>query len=374
MSIQNVITQFTQPDFDHSQYIEGLKKELLVSCSKEKSLYSYNTWSRIARIAYDIFSIIFFPLGIVRMLHRLAVRELLPSSLSCTVEIARKNRNIFFEKLVKDKTFLAKSFSVLVNGKKIQAMIFGKKENFKNGRWMLFANPNGHIYEQFLGERYEWTKRSLEVFNSNCLFYNYPGTGDRRKEWTSRNGMVSAHLAMRRLLEDKEKGAAATEIIEFAVSMGGGVVQESLSNREIKRINNLKTQENLIKRVFIFHQTFSNLCFVPAHLKRLSSFIRAISNPLIRIFGWNIGHNSSLKLEYPSIIVQTATKELPTTREEILHDEVIGAKSALAYKILKKGIIDTNRIILGTFEKHVDESDALLLRLREEVFKFLQNQ
>ena len=121
-----------------------------------------------------VLSLAFPPYGIYRLLH-LKAGEIIVMGQNQSVEDLNKDRGGFHAVLLKQHQksrkdqILAKRVSVLVDGKKIDAMIVGRKNNLKNKRWTLLSNGTNGTYENTLHNNFYKIKRKVAF--SYCHLY-----------------------------------------------------------------------------------------------------------------------------------------------------------------------------------------------------------
>lgn len=350
--IQTFINQVTSIDFDYKQYIIDTEEDFISSKAPEKPVYEYSTSTKIERIAYDIFSILFFPLGLYRLLHILAGKGVVlaqtPALLNqgmiekiilqiqvgkfkvlaqipALLDQAKKemeeglmnSRKLHFKFLKSSSPGLdqhvAKRVSVLVNEKKVDAWIYGKRKNLNNKKWTLFSNGNGGYMEHLS------SSQLTDLDDMNVLIYNYQGVGASEGSST-KNGIVNAHKAMLSFLEDEENGIGAKVIVQRGVSLGGGVQGHAAKTHK---------QKEGVKYVYIKEQTFSKISKVPGDFLGF----------LLKILGWELSSvSSSEKLEEkgcPEIVIHKAEEMSHLTADQIQHDSVLPKESAKAYHLLR---------------------------------------
>jgi pimeloyl-ACP methyl ester carboxylesterase len=249
-----------------------------------------------------------------------------------------------------------KRITIETDGYAIDGMIVGKPSTLTNGKWVLYANGNGELYE------YKQNHTILEATESNGLFFNYPGVGASTGS-VSRQSMAKALQAALAFLEDEQRGVGAKEVVVYGWSIGGGVQGDLLK---------IHAPKKTIKYVFIKDRTFSNLSTEVSELfaKPLGIFIR--------LFNWNIDSvESSKKLQYPEIIIQTA-KVREYTRlfhsSEIIDDGIILAKASLAKALLDDPQCPKeNKLFIGIPERHnIPLQDQDIEYLAEEIKTMFQ--
>lgn len=311
MSLGSILTGpsafYNQPD-----YKETTGRELRL---KERSSFSltYNSEHILLRITKLILSIVVFPIGLYQVIHGLAGKAIVPASLyrlssSVLAKLLPQgllgslpSSSIFEEcraQIDLDGEFCYKRITVHVDGYAIDAMIMGKASTLHNGRWMLHSVGNGDFYENHAGSTQ--LKKFITKLDSNAILFNNPGVGSSSGFLVHRDTLAKAYSAMLRLLEDKEKGIGAKEIIGYGHSLGAAIQADALQSHTLKKE---------IKYVFIKKQTFSNLSETAAELTGYP-----IVAKLIKLFRWNIDCvRSSKQLKASEVILQSAA--LPSTSD-----------------------------------------------------------
>ncbi len=312
----------------------------LNSSQRVHPVYETTIQNKALRVTKAIASVILFPWGIGRLLHRAASRHCLPASTmnrsdadECRVILASDDPNRVYKRIC-----------VKVDGMQIDGMIIGTKETLENGKWILPTLGNGQQYESCIGKDDDLPRLAAET-GSNLLVFNYAGVG-RSSGWASRRSAVKSYRAMLRFLED-EKGIGAKQIISYGHSLGGGVQSEALKRH--------KMVEG-IKYAFIKSRTFSNM-------RRAGAGIAGAGlGAIIKIFGWNLGSpTSSMKLASPEIILQTANEN------EAISDGLISAKASMWYRLRSpkaKIAHPEQKAFLGVTETH---NDTLLDSTRKRI-------
>lgn len=176
-----------------------------------------------------------------------------------------------------------KRVSIKANGYVIDAVIMGKKENLGNGRWIIFSNGNGQHYENF-------DKLKLlfaDSMKANIILYNYASTGRSSGKLPNREAILASHRAV---LSFAEGAIGATEIIDFAHSIGGGIQGENLKKYPLK---------GDVKYVFVKNKTFSSVSTIASRVFGL------IGTGAIRLLNWEYSSvESSRLLQHSEIIIQ----------------------------------------------------------------------
>lgn len=330
--------------YNQSDYLEATKRDF----SQKNRLpvnYTWNTEHKVIRIIKQIFSAIFFPIIIYKLIHALAGKAILPSSNRSRLEYSKNDIHCSRSNISLNGEWKYKRITVEVDGYKIDAAIVGKISTLGNGRWVLASNGNGETYEDKLCYNRDF-KEILSEIKGNAIVFNYPGVGASSGR-ANRQAMTKAYRAILTFLEDKKKGVGTKEFIGYGHSMGGAVQGDALKTHQLKKD---------VKYVFIKSRTFSDLSTL------VSILINKLFGLLIKILGWNISSvESSKKLQAPEIILQSARvkdyKEL-TDSSKIIYDGVIPAEASLAKALLDDPKCPKkNKIIIGMKEQH---NDALI--------------
>jgi hypothetical protein len=303
--------------------------------------YTWNTESRIRSFAQQLFSIIFFPVGIHKLLHALSGKVILPASSPRLTGRLGNHANNSRSNISLADEWKYKRITVAVDGSHIDAMIVGTASTLNNGRWTLTSNGNSEFYEDKLSCRPDF-KRFLSAVKSNAIVFNYPGVG-ASPGLPNRQAMAKAYRAMLNLLEDPNNGVGAQEIIGYGHSIGGGVQGDALQSHDLKPN---------VKYVFVKSRTFANLSTATESIFKSKSL-----GFLVQMLGWNIDPvKSSKTLQAPEIIMQTARvsgyQELVDS-SRIIDDGVIPARTSLATALLEDNQCPKqNKVFIGMQEQH----------------------
>lgn len=229
----------------------------------------------------------------------------------------------------------------------LDTMIVGKKETLSEGRrWLLISAGNGEFYELICcdPDLYSLANR----LKANILLFNYPGVGASQGT-VNATTLGKAYHAMLRLLEDKEEGIGAKEIIGYGHSLGGGVQAEGL---------NIHKLDPNIRYVFLKSRTFSTVG------DEAGSFLTGISclGATLSLLNLNLDCvSSSKKLKCREIILQTTTdnKYVELTPESDLkkllpdRDPVITREATLVKALLTDpGCPKESKRIIGIPQDH----------------------
>ncbi|MEI8366334.1 MAG: CPn0927/CPn0928 family alpha/beta hydrolase fold protein [Parachlamydiaceae bacterium] len=191
--------------------------------------YTYTTGHKAIRIAKQLFSMLFFPLGIYKLIHSLAGQiAILPACNYLKKDVDALRSRVSF-----NGEWKYKRITVAVDGYKIDAVIVGKAATLNNGRWVLASNGNGELYETTLVYHSDF-KEILSSIKGNGIVFNYPGVGASSGP-PSRQAMAKAYRAILTFLEDQKNGIGAKEIIGYGHSIGAGVQSDALEAHELKK-------------------------------------------------------------------------------------------------------------------------------------------
>lgn len=363
----NIRNELSGPNafYNKSDYVETTRN---ANCQSQtvNPCYTFDTESKVIRIAKQILSILLFPIGLYNLAHIVAARiAILPAStpklMGYTADHALHSRSAIqlLEKAPNDWKY--KRISISVNGTLVDAMIVGKPNTLDNGRWTLFSNGNGEFYEDKPIHSREF-KQIITELNSNAILFNYPGVGASTGIPT-RKALANAYRAMLNFLEDKEKGIGAKEIIGYGHSIGGGVQADGLASHKLQKD---------VKYVFVKSRTFYNLSSVA------SSLIHPIFGLLVKALGWNQSPGACAKdLKAPEIIIQSAKVKSPqylTSSYNIVDDGIIKADSSLAKGLLNDpGAPKLGKFYIGVPEDHNEDLEDTGL-LTEKVKSLLSKK
>lgn len=332
--------------YRRTDYLAKAEKEFRQEAVLPAS-YSVTTESKITRIVKTILSILIFPIGLCHLIHAFVGRLfILPASVPEMNELPYNYAHLERQKInFHEDEWKYKRFTLEVNGCQIDAAIMGKASSFDQGRWLLYSNGNLQFYEEKLPCKQ--FKRILSNLNSNALVFNYPSVG-ASSGLPNKKIMEKAYRAMLKLLEDKQNGMGAKEIIGWGHSIGAGVQGSALKGYQLKQD---------VKYVFVKSRTFSSINdfaskILPASLKW---FIGATGS-----CGWNFDSvESSKALKVPEIIIQAAKVpgyKILTDSRAIAHDGIIPKDASLAAALLDDPTCPKNhKRFIGTPEEHNDE-------------------
>lgn len=272
-------------------------------------------------------------------------------------------------KEIKSNKWVAHEMNITVNGHKIDFLLVGDPKQINNGRWVLYSNPNGNLYEEVLG----WgeIQERIDGLKTNYLFYNYPGTGQSQGETIEQN-CIDTYKAMLSFLENK---ICAREIIGWGTSIGGGIQGAALTDYPFKKD---------ISYVFVPEQTFS--CFEKVPEKIMEEFvgksvsdslnclgIGAMAKSVVQCAEWVLdSRKSSRQLEkqgIPEIIIQKTIKDVytPTHMKEIVGDGMISHHASKAAGLLKEKSDWENKVFIGVQVEHLGRYDEFEESMIQEV-------
>ena len=342
MSVESIFNRNGTPFYQQIDYVENTRRDF----DQVKPLpasYTWDTESKIIRIAKKIFSIIVFPIGLYKLLQNLAGKVIVPASTPSLLSLSDDYAMQVRQNLPLAGDWKYKRVTVAVDGEQIDAAIICKESTFNNGRWFLASGGNAEFYEQNL----VWNtdiKSILSEVHGNAIVFNYPGVG-ASSGVPNRQAMAKAYRAMLAFLEDNINGIGAKEIIGYGHSIGGGVQGDALESHELK---------SNIKYIFIKSRTFSNL---RTEASSMGSFLGSFLGSLVKFFGWNMDSTkSSKKLQVPEIILQTANVhkyQILNDISRLLDDGVIPAQASLAKALLGDDTcMKENKVFIGIPELH----------------------
>lgn len=211
------------------------------------------TEHKVCRIVKDFLSVVFVLPLIYRGIRAVISWIVVASTANQPEEWAGHRVNSHEWGRLANAGWRMKRFTIEVNGMTIDAVILSKPETVNNGRWVLHSTGNGGCYDAGI---VNYQQKFLEQTESNMLFFNYPGvvasTGNPHA-----SALVDTYEAFLAVLENKDWGMGATEIIGYGFSLGSGVQGEALSTHEF--------QEGT-RYLFIKDQSYTRLVDVIAGL------------------------------------------------------------------------------------------------------------
>lgn len=248
-----------------SPYLPSLKQGVQAILVKEELFQAHTPKSsllkRIGRIAYNLFSVLFFPLGACRLLghglHLLAGRRIVPAQIFQDKNLLNQGR----ESLIKDWGGTPVSFNT-PDGKLLDGMHIPGKNALKQASTIIMFNGNGSTYELkgasiAMEMKQEGAQIALDVPVSNLadfvakgynvLLFNYRGVG-RSEGRATRDGLIldgeSAFQYVRKRLGVPEK-----RIILFGHSLGGAVATQIAASHPHVQLCNMRSFSSLEKTV-----------------------------------------------------------------------------------------------------------------------------
>lgn len=221
-------------------------------------------FKRICHIAYNIFSVLFFPIGLCRLLghglHTLAGRKVVPAQTRKDKDLLDRGR----ESLIKDWGCSPVAFKT-PDGKLLDGMHIPGKNVSKQAPTIIMFNGNGETYElkgatmdvKWSQEGNQKADIALDVPLSNLadfvakgynvLLFNYRGVG-RSEGSATRDGLIldgeSAFQYARKRL-----GVPEDKIILFGHSLGGGIATQVAAKHPLVQLINIRSFASLEKTV-----------------------------------------------------------------------------------------------------------------------------
>ena len=210
-----------------------------------------------------------------------------------------------------------------------------RKDLEQRKRWLAFYCGNGHCYEEATHLR-----DMLNAFDSNGLFFNYPGVNASSGP-VNKKTLKKASEAIINFLEDPN-GIGAKEIILYGFSIGGGMVSEGLRGHRLKEG---------IHYLAIKDRTFSSTSKMASSIGfgRLGVFV-------IKLLGLEFDClRASREEKVPEMIIQRIKQKNKDSIEEdeaiqIAWDGVIPKEAALADQLSKEEM--KGKCFIGTSAFH----------------------
>lgn len=336
------------PFYQEADYESKLKADLNV----EKALpitFQESLMHKIGRIAFYIFSIIVFPIGIFNFIHWIGGKFIVPSSsptkLGHPADHAYQER----KKINPKQKWKAKRFSLPIDesGIKIDVLLVGKIETLTKKRWLINCDGNHSFYEKTAQQfnknpnRKDF-KRLLKLTNSSGILFNYPDVG--ASEGAGRKDLEKAYKTILNFVES-DKGLDAEEIISFHTSLGGGVKAAVVEEHEFKPSK---------KYVYVENQVFDTLS------NAIGDHVSRLLQPISHLFFWDMDAvKGSKALKVPEIILQKGDVSQYTEvhdSEKILGDGLVSKTNNLAKRLLDDPTVDrTKKRFIATTEDHGKE-------------------
>lgn len=327
---------------------------------------SYHQDNRVWRIAKDVLSVLFLPVGLYRAWHRVVGLAVVPASmreLLAKVGLGKATDLDTLDSSVKvllEKNWGLERLTIEADGQQIDVTLL-KPPNAKPDRWTLYSTGNAEQYEDILSSA-EYCENLFGPggLNTNVVFFNYPGVG-KSGGFPSRSGSVQAYQTLLRWLEEKVK---AKELIGFGHSIGGGIQGEAIAGRPKKEG---------VRYCFIKDRTFSHLSGVAEDLTKktmpkLGIILGPIVKKIVELSSWNIQTaKASLRTRYPEIVIQqnqyiAVPKEVAwKTAFTVTDDEIINSDKSLALELSQQKDLE-NTTLLAKKILMVPESHNVPLR------------
>lgn len=227
---------------------------------------------KVGRVAYNIFSVLFFPLGICRLLaHYLHIKigeKIVPAQKTKYDEnVIKKGRE---EWLIRNLEGTPASFTT-PDGMRLDGMhIPGKRDGkkvAKNAPTLICFNGNGERYE-LKGGHIHMTVKSNEgksdeaeisvtyplsnvadfvALGYNVLLFNYRGVGQSQGR-ASRDGLILDGASALQFIK-KRYGVPEEQIILFGHSLGGAIATQVASMSEKAKLCHVRSFASLDKEV-----------------------------------------------------------------------------------------------------------------------------
>mgnify|MGYP005605994201 FL=1 len=284
----------------------SLQEWRALSAPKEP-IWVCNTENTVVRMAKNILSVLIFPIGLVRLLHRVVGNIIVPATLFTKMGVS-PNEEAF---RVFSAGWNIQRVSIQTDGRIVDAAIVTRKDAtlVQPHRWTLLSGGNGEFLHD-LGNL-----ALVGELQSNGVYYNYPGVMGSTGE-PSRSTIAKTSRVMLKFLEERLQ---AKEIIWYGHSLGGGA-QEAFSEH---------VQKADVKYCLMKSRTFSHLRKVAQDMfggYRLFSF-------LVWFFGWDMSPVASVRnTNVPQIILQTDPKIF--TNFAFRSDGIITEESSLAKAVV----------------------------------------
>jgi len=341
--------QLTGPEafYNLTDYDQVTRKELRASAPPQTPVYTYENGSKWVRLSKDlifngsslvlVYTITAFclkklsrrtlnpptlpkqvvwltlPIALYNDVYIIAGWLIHPASLPFFFPIAKRFFNVDLD--AKREGFFSegrevKRVSVQANGYLVDTLVVGKQENLNNGRWIIFSNGNGEVYE---AQRDDYLELA-DTLDANIIFYNYASTGRSSGLLPNHKAILASHQAMHAFAKDE---LGAKEIIDFGHSIGGGIQGENLKTMPL---------DQEIKYVFVKHMTF-------ATISELAEVMVGIAGAAIPYLNWEYSSvESSKALQHREIIIQQGRVNGQMTQVDQLTetDGVVPGKESLA--------------------------------------------
>jgi hypothetical protein len=323
--MSSILTFYEKPD-----YFATMQNEVC-SLEPQSPMYKYNPDSVDNAIIKIAKSILF---SVYNFFQYLIGKIAVPATSKSVDDIGFSPRcwSLICEK---DSQWKAKRVSIEVNGKIVDALMMGREETLKNGRWVLYGVGNGHTYEEAMNSYLEDLTGEIDA---NIIFFNYPGVGASEGHATKKS-MADANRGVLKFLEDEVK---AKEIILYGFSIGGGVQAEALDGYDFRED---------VKYVSVKEKTFESLSSVVTAI--LPTLGRFVAKPLLKLFDWDFQTaKGSRALPIPEVVIQSATEiDMSKNPDAIFDDGVIKKSASLAKRLIDDGVT-SNKHFIGVSSNH----------------------
>ncbi len=235
------------------------------------------TLKKIAKVVYDIFSVIIFPIGLARLVGYLlslaAVPLIIPASkLKLDPDDAESNIHHVRDLLLQNSMGSGAGEEISAttpDGLKLNGALFEGKDPQK---YILFCNPNRSPYEQ-IGTRY---LRLVEDVGCSAVMFNPRGVVKSEGSPTSQGLALDVYTMFEYLVS--EKGIDPNNIVIYGFSlggatgsMGGKLVQEKYPDAKIKMcsersFDNLASEAYSLVRDYVGVPVFAQIAGVISYL------------------------------------------------------------------------------------------------------------
>lgn len=260
-----------------------------------QDVYQYQTTkSKVARVAYLIFSIIFFPVGIVRLTGRLlnyyfTTRHLMPALIMHKKEELDQLRNSFLSMPGRSERS-QRMIMERADGIKIDTFsIKHPEEKVKppqEQKWIIYLNGNKMVYEKNLNHLLAFSD-GLKV---NVLSCNYSGVGHSEGRSSEiRDCAMDGETLMQYLLS---LGVQRNHIVIYGWSWGGAVGAEVASNHQQEHESDTRGSVSFVSdRSFVsLPKLIKTIAYYKIRFLFLARLFGAIGAWLSKALGW--GFNS----------------------------------------------------------------------------------
>jgi hypothetical protein len=359
---------YNQPNYD-----QVTREQLRSSSPPQTPIYTYESGSKWVRLSKDIifngsslalvYTIAIFclkklsrstlnppslpkqvvwltlPIALYNNVYIIAGWLIHPASLPFFFPLARLIEEIDLDEM-RESFFRegreVKRVSVQANGYLIDTLIVGKRENLGNGRFIIFSNGNGEVYEARRNDYLELA----DHLQATIIFYNYASTGRSGGFLPNHEAILVSHQAMHAFAREE---LGAKEIIDFGHSIGGGIQGENLKTMPLDR---------KVQYVFVKHMTFATLS---GEAQGMVGTIGAA----IPYLNWEYSSvESSKALQHREIIVQqgrvTKNQEMTHVSELTERDPVILGNESLAKALFEDPTCCKNKSFILVGEGHND--------------------